>query len=659
MEKDKFTQIFNNFVLNKLIFKHVKSIHDVIGGAAYRWSEVIENPTVMAGYSYLNELKLYYADHSIGSYEVSATPTFRAAIKSGNIEMLKYLVDLAKPLSVTGQHINFNGILGYAVKYGGFEMVKCICTEFEKKRLDYESAFMKSPLSGDIELVEYINEKMLVANRDHLETREFDVDYDREEIFYNAAKIGRIDIIEWLLANRSEDRPEGNEMYFGAIKGGHLHVVQYLLDIDEPTTDPDHGTLFDHSIFYNQFEIAKLLHQHDITESEETPIDYAAKNGNIELLTWLNENTTVEASEEAMNNAALNNDLEVLKWLQQHRTEGCSESIIQSVSSKGHIEAVQWLYENQSGVLQSQQSIDEAITYGYLELAKWLFEKRNQQPSEDAIDYAASIASSDMTSLEMIKWLHENHPNVGCTEQAMLYAIGNGHFGTMKWLRENRTEISSSKKLDLNGFDMNNLDREAIDWLSENFIIDWDLVLFNAVNNDNSEIVDIIINQNLSAIAVIDSYSISELFRKGCRKMIRWYHNNNIPGVFNEESMKNSIGGMQFPLVKWLYENRSDCQCTFNSFKSAVESGDMGMIGYLLEKHPEFGFRTTMEDYLEQYFCDDDIEMIEFILDKIDFQLVELKKFQEKINSSSDYSDISKALLNDHIKKKVAYYGDR
>ncbi|EFA79608.1 hypothetical protein PPL_07467 [Heterostelium album PN500] len=55
----------------------------------------------------------------------------------------------------------------------------------------------------------------------------------RSVIFDNAAEKGRIDIIEWLLVNRSQDR-EGSNMYYAAIKGGHLHVVQYLLDRDNP-----------------------------------------------------------------------------------------------------------------------------------------------------------------------------------------------------------------------------------------------------------------------------------------------------------------------------------------------------------------------------------------------------------------------------------------
>ncbi|EFA79655.1 ankyrin containing protein [Heterostelium album PN500] len=645
MEKDKFLKIFNNCVLNKLIFKHVKSIHNVIGGDRYGWSDVIENPRVMAGNSYLNELKLYYTDNSIGSNDVN--DTFRAAIKSGNIEMLKYLVELVKPVS--GNIINFDIILRDAAKQGSLEMVKHMCTEFEKKSLDYRSAFSKSPLSGDIEMIKYLNEKLAMS--DH---KEFDYLYGYKSIFYYAAKIGRIDIIEWLFENISDDKAE-RYLYYGAIKGGHLHVVQYLLDINEPLgiqqTPQHNGTLFDYSIVYNQLEIAKLLHQHNIRESLWSPIDYAASKGNIECLKWLNENTTVKASVYSMNNAAINNHLEVLKWLQQHRTEGCNTSVIRDVSRKGHIEVIQWLYENQSNVLQSQQSIKEAIRYGHLELAKWLFEKRNEQPSEDAIDYGVKN-KSETHSLEMIKWLHENHPTVRCTEQAILNAIENGHFETMKWLRENRTEISTLKILSL--IVINKGDAKTINWLSKNFIIDWDFVIRYAVRNDNSELVDIIINQNLCTIDDFDNDCITTAFYHGYLKMIKWFYNNNIQGVFNEESMEYAIRGLQFQLVKWLYENRSDCQCSFNAFQSAaIKSGHMGMIEYLLEKHPEFGHQISLEKSLENYLKEDDIEMIEFLLDKFDFPLVELKEFEKIINSKKEYSDISKTLMTIFKRKSI------
>ncbi|EFA77900.1 hypothetical protein PPL_09400 [Heterostelium album PN500] len=648
MEKDKFLQIFNNCVLNRLIFKHVKSIHNAISGVRYSWSEVIENPIVMARYSYLNELKLYYTDHSIGNCRFEVIDTFKSAIKSGNIETLKYLVELAKPISrsVYEHRIKFDRILSYTAKYGSLEMVKYICREFDKKRLNYHSGLIKSPLSGDIEMIKYLNEQLV--NCDHSKNKELNTS-KRGTIFYYAAKKGRIDIIEWLFENRSEDRSE-SYAYHGAIKGGHLHVVQYLLDINEPirqTSHPKHGTLFDYSIYRNQFEIAKLLHQNNIRESKETPIDYAVSHRNISMLKWLNENTTVAASENAMNNAAINNDLEVLKWLQQHRTEGCSDDIIQSVSHLGHIEVIQWLYENQSSVLR-YEPIYGAIINGHIELVKWFFEKRNEQTSIFAMDYAALNVSSEISNLQMIKWLHENHPEVKCTEHAMLYAIGNGHFETMKWLRENRTEISILKKLNFQSMKRGNA--ETIKWLSENFIIDWDILLINEAIFDNSEIVDTIIKQNLSTI---DKDTVSTAFYKGDLNMIQWLHKNNIQGVFNSQSMENSIKGMQYPLVKWLYENKSDCRFSLHSLENSITIGHMGMIEYILDRHPEFGHQLSLKKSLEYYYLYDDIEMLEFLLDKIDFKLDGLKEYQKMIDSTPEYSDVSKTLLNNHIKKKI------
>ncbi|EFA79603.1 hypothetical protein PPL_07462 [Heterostelium album PN500] len=382
-------------------------------------------------------------------------------------------------------------------------------------------------------------------------------------------------MIKWLFENRSKER-SNSYMYYAAIEAGHLHVVQYLLDIKEPFIfDPDFGSLLDYSIFCNQLEIAKLLHQHNIIESEDTPIDYAALNGNIECLKWLNENTTVEASVQAMNNAALNNDLEVLKWLQQHRTEGCSDDIIQIVSRNGHIEVIQWLYENQSNVLQSQQSIDEAIAYGHLELAKWLFEKRNQQPSEDAIDYATMNGKeSEIRNLQMIKWLHDNHPNVGCTEQAILNAIKHGHFETMKWLRENRTEISILKTLSLDHLYTYGV--ETIDWLSENFIIDWKTVLREAIRRDSSEIVDFIIKKNLTTIDVLDKKKYFSIFSKWMQK-----------GVFSDESIDISINVLDYPLediemIEFLLDKLDYPLVELKKFEEIINSTDNSNISKTL-----------------------------------------------------------------------------
>ncbi|EFA75332.1 hypothetical protein PPL_11408 [Heterostelium album PN500] len=223
----------------------------------------------------------------------------------------------------------------------------------------------------------------------------------------------------------------------------------------------------------------------------------------------------------------------------------------------------------------------------------------------------------------MLIWLNENHPSIGCTNLAMVHAFNGGHFETMKWLRENRTEISSLKRLQF--INLQHGKPEVVEWVKENFQIDRNEIL---------------------------QKDFSIIFNSGSLKEIKWFHDNNIQGVFNDRSLKHSVEGTQLQVVKWLYENRSECRCTIEIFETAIRIGHMEIIEYLLEKHPEFANELTVpDDYLQYYYSNDDDEMIEFLLDKINFPLDVLKEYQKFINSNG-YSNVSTKLLDDHIRKR-------
>ncbi|EFA75334.1 hypothetical protein PPL_11410 [Heterostelium album PN500] len=550
MQKDKFLEIFNNCLLNKLIFKYVSDIHGVVTDKEirkFRWSEVIRNPHVMAGNSYLNELKQHYADHSIYPF---LTATFTGAIKCKCFETLKYLVDLVKPISKTEyrHEIQFNNILCCAAEYGSLEMVKYICTEFEKKRLNYYQALVKAPLSGDLEMIKYLHEKLENCDQTRLP-----ISFEEGVSFDSAAKKGRIHMIEWLAENRSNDREEST-MYGSAIEGGHLHVVQYLLDINEPlrvSPSLEYDSLFDYSIYCNQLEIAKLLYHNNIRESQVPLMDFAACHGNIEMLKWMKENTTIRGSDIVMDNAALGNHFEVLKWLHENLTESCR-----------YTEVALWLLENQTSA--NEISISDAVIGGNLEIIKWLFANRTERPTTWAMECAAHL-----NHMHVIRWLHENIPN-SITTDAMDSAARHGDITMLIWLHENRSE--------------------------------------------------------------------------GC----------------TGRALKNAISYNHFETMKWLKDNRteisnlkqSDCQCTIEGFRLSIATGHMDMIEYLLEKHPEFANQQSEPDeFLKNFYSSGDDEMIEFLLDKINFPLDKLKVFHQSIDSDG-YPEIPTKLLDDHIEKR-------
>ncbi|EFA83702.1 hypothetical protein PPL_02769 [Heterostelium album PN500] len=90
-----FSLVFNNSVLKKLIFNHVRLISARNGRKVYRWNEVIASPRVMAIHNYFDHLKKYLEDNKSKSRleEIEAISVLENAIKIGSLEMLQYILD--------------------------------------------------------------------------------------------------------------------------------------------------------------------------------------------------------------------------------------------------------------------------------------------------------------------------------------------------------------------------------------------------------------------------------------------------------------------------------------------------------------------------------------------------------------------------------------
>ncbi|EFA80723.1 hypothetical protein PPL_06309 [Heterostelium album PN500] len=415
--KDSFNQISGTTKVVKpfwavlLIFKYVNYIHIDIYKAksVYKWNEMIINACVLAGNGYLDLLKEYFDKNDQCSHQILYRSK-RNTIKTNNLTILKCIVDrfgsdfLSPPKKID------KDVLYYSSKYGRHDIIKYLLgladnTPTLQQQWNYELALAISPRSGDLEMVQFLSEIF-----DYHIKRIRSIHTTYQNVFNNAALVGRIDIIEWLVNNRSKEVYLDTAMYHYAIKGGHLNVVEYL------STLPNYSSM--------PFPYRDQL------------MDFAAINDRLDILKWLHANDIGQCTKLAMTNAIKTNRLHIAKWLHDNRTEGHEPNVIDIISVYDHM----------------------------LEMIKWLTENRTDACTTKAMDNSAKLAS-----LDIIKYLHYNRTE-GCSAYAIENAIRSGNKEMIRWLIENRSEFSMNpKSIKLIETTMLVQDSVTLEWLLTNY----------------------------------------------------------------------------------------------------------------------------------------------------------------------------------------------
>ncbi|EFA81194.1 hypothetical protein PPL_06031 [Heterostelium album PN500] len=563
MQKELYSAIFNHKPLRTKVFQDVLAIDKQIDpkGKKYTYEALWECPAAMAGNGYKTELEKYFTDNPLVLKDLTRkdlNDIFRATVKAGHLEILKYLVG-----AIDREH-RLLGTSTIMKESRDWEIIHYI-ESLESVQVKYECAMSEAPLTGDIERLKYFAGKCRVS---------------RESIaiaFNNAARVGRIDMIEWLAANYSKYRAF-NSMTIEAVRGGHLHVLEYLKKEakDRFTFEDDdelsYLTLIDVSAEFGHLDILKWLHYNRIGFATSRAAYLAATKGHLELLKyllnhvntdfssdamdyacskhldivkWLHENQSARATTLAMDNAAMNGRFEIVKWLNENRSEGCTQKAMDQAAGGGFLEIVVWLHENRSEGCTTD-AMDIAAQNGHLHVVKWLHENRSEGCSTRAMDYACFYKRS-----EVVKWLHENRSE-GCTKKAMENASYFGDLRMVKWLHENRTEGCSKKAMD-NAASSGSL--ETLIWLHEN----------------RSE--------------GCSTHAMNTAASNGHLSVLEWLHENRSEGC-TTRAMDDAIICHHMHILKWLHENRTE-GCTEEGINYAHENDYKEVINWLSINKPK------------------------------------------------------------------------
>ncbi|EFA75281.1 hypothetical protein PPL_11356 [Heterostelium album PN500] len=369
MDKSLFSSVvFNNKVTNKTIFfylasqcrnKRCKDNH-------HKWYTVEKQILLLAGNNYLEQLR------SVPSYIISTSTKdpedhgisiikiINRAIKSNaSRDLIDYLLDERYVVQIQEKISLQIKILNMATKYNRQDIVEYLTQRHSssQRHWPYYGAMCYSPRSGDFQFFKQMVDKCN-ENNENL------ADYTRNimvkgalklNAFDNAAKVGRLDMFQYLEENRPQDFQHSQSILRNAIKGGHYPEQRRVEKIK-----------LDFIAKYNQFEIYKLFYDfYGMRGDTFKSMDRAASHGNLEFVEWLDKNATAGCSSIAMIDAAKNGHLHVIQWLHKNRSEGCNKNAIIHAINGGYMDVVEWLFENRPECRLDMRDLSKRYVINY------------------------------------------------------------------------------------------------------------------------------------------------------------------------------------------------------------------------------------------------------------------------------------------------------
>ena len=148
--------------------------------------------------------------------------------------------------------------------------------------------------------------------------------------------------------------------------------------------------------------------------------------------------------------------LEILKWMSS-LLPNTPLFVLEYAAASGDMETIRWIIKNRQDWCIGFP-FDNAAAFNHIEVLEYL-------SNFDTIQWFKPIESAaDNGSLESIKWITINRPDIPCTTDAIDNAAQRGHFEIVKWLYNNRTEGFTVFAIDMANYTGN---YEIASWLQE------------------------------------------------------------------------------------------------------------------------------------------------------------------------------------------------
>jgi hypothetical protein len=376
-------------------------------------------------------------------------------IKSGNIEFLKWIIDLSLNMSKKAQNfIKKPYICKLAGKNGYLDIIKLAINHGSS--LDMET-FSEAAHNGHLGIIKW------GKNNNHLVS---DGIFDKV-LCARAALGNKLKVLKWITKNGFI--PDSNTILMAVSRPDSLNMLNWLKENGYSWTE--NKDTFTKAATHGNIKIMSWLKDNGYPWNEYA-CSISARNGNLKALKWLR-NNGCPWSEETCANAAFNGNIDILKWAKKN---GCSWDIrvTQKAAKSGNLEMLKWAKKN--GCPWDIKVASNAAKSGNLETLKWIIE--NGCP----YDYQVTNNAAKIGNLEILGWAMQNGFNLN--KWICAYAAENGHLEILEWAIKYKcpwdesvcAHAAKGRKL------------QVLEWLKKNKC-PWNAdVLHYAISNDDPDI---------------------------------------------------------------------------------------------------------------------------------------------------------------------------
>jgi len=380
-----------------------------------------------------------------------------------------------------------------------------------------------------------------------------------QELCTSAALIGSLDILQYLLQNKSWFEIMRSDIMSSAVMSGNLKMVEWLYENECQLNQLS----CDYAAGIGRLDILKYLITNGCPWNGET-CDQAAVHNHLEILKYLRTQFSGSWDENTYNAACEVGSLEILKYLQStddNRDNECLGELYENnvfcgwAASRGHLEVLKWLREN--GCPWDEKTCAVAAGDNYLDILKYLHD--NGCPwDERCYEYTWNY-------MDILRYLHEN----GCPwdERACSSAAYHGCMETLRYLHENGCP--------------------------------WDeLACHNAAYRGHEEILRYLHENNCPW----DEECYVKAANNKHYDIIKYLYQNGCPRTEMEKLCTFAACDNDIDFLKWLCDN--GWICNGRAFVNAVSNNNMEMLLYLYDNKCPIDMGECLEISLNNDFTD-------------------------------------------------------
>lgn len=252
-------------------------------------------------------------------------------------------------------------------------------------------------------------------------------------VFDQAAKGGHFELIKWL---RKQGYRWGDSATGSAAGYGDLDILKWMRDNGCPVA----SLAYKHAASNGKLEILKWLYSegNDVFVNIYDLSREAIRGGHIHVLEWLVDIKYPLASS-GYRVAASKGRIDVFKWLLEKNVAMDADCVLVIAAAEGHLDMLKWL--RAEGYPWDNSLCPIAVSNSQVEVLKWAIENGCPYYLEDCLDVLAQVRHNTefnpcvRNDLEMMQYLH----SIGCQFNKSVFcerAAAAGDLPMLKWLRE-------------------------------------------------------------------------------------------------------------------------------------------------------------------------------------------------------------------------------